>query len=198
MTSGVKTKKLTATQFAKLIGVGDSAVFNAIKAGRFVKAISVDVSGRHLIDAEIGQVEWNQNKRRPSRNSDPEQKKIKFSAPEDLDSSSEGEESDSIIEHERRLKHYQAEIARLKFEEQSGKLMNGDAVKKQAFKVARSVRDAMLNIPARVSAELAAEKSPFEINRRLEEEIRYALSNLSEAIIGDGEELEELSPEAAL
>lgn len=70
---------------------------------------------------------------------------------------------------------YQAELARLKYEEQAGVLVNADAVRNEAFKIGRTVRDAMLAVPDRVSAEFSAETNQFKIHQRLTEEIRKAL-----------------------
>jgi hypothetical protein len=44
--------------------------------------------------------------------------------------------------------------------------------------VARLVRDAMLNIPDRVAAELAAETNQFKVHQRLTHEIRRALEDM--------------------
>lgn len=73
---------------------------------------------------------------------------------------------------------YLARLAKLEFEEKSGVLVKADAVKNEAFKVARLVRDAMLNIPDRVSSELAADSDQFVIHRKLTLEIRRALEGL--------------------
>ena len=53
--------------------------------------------------------------------------------------------------------HYRAELARLEFEEKSGKLVDGGVVKAAAFDAGRRVREAMCNIPPRVEALLQAE-----------------------------------------
>lgn len=73
---------------------------------------------------------------------------------------------------------YNAQLARLEYEERSGKLVNADEVKAEAFRLARTVRDAMMNIPDRVSAELAGEMDARNIHALLTDEIRKAMESL--------------------
>jgi hypothetical protein len=74
--------------------------------------------------------------------------------------------------------HYNAELARLKFEETAGKLIDADLVREEAFKLARIVRDSLLALPDRVAGEFAGETNQFRIHTRLTEEIRRALVSL--------------------
>lgn len=76
---------------------------------------------------------------------------------------------------------YQARLAKLDFEERSGRLVPADQVKADAFKAARQVRDAMMNIPDRVAMELANEFDPARIHEKLAAEIRVALESLAGA-----------------
>lgn len=73
---------------------------------------------------------------------------------------------------------YMARLAKLEFEERSGKLVSVDQVKTEAFKLARSVRDAMLNIPDKLAHVLANESDPARVHLRMTAEIRQALSSL--------------------
>jgi len=167
-------QKLSVVEFAKLLGVSSSTVSKAITEGRMPQSVKTDASGKRWIDAAIGAQEFNQNKKRGA---------VNFSNKEGRRQTDTSESSVS----EKKLKHYKAELARIEFEEAEGKLVNGEKIKRQAFKVARSVRDAMLNIPDRVSAELAAEKDQFTVHKRLTDEIRIALESLSTEILSDDE-----------
>lgn len=178
--SGV-SEKIPVPEFAKLVGVTPDAVRFAIRTGRLVKSVEIKPNGRHLIDIETGKAEFEDNKQRGARNGQKLQERK---------SEAESGESESIIEYERKLKRYQAEIARLKYEQQSGDLVGADDIRRQAFKVARAVRDAMFNIPGKISAELAGETDQFKIHSLLEEEIRQALENLSSEIVEDSIETE--------
>jgi len=73
---------------------------------------------------------------------------------------------------------FMAELARLEYEQKAGSLVPIEDVKKQAFKMARIVRDSLLNIPDRLAAELAAETNQFRVHTRLTEELRKALEEL--------------------
>jgi phage terminase Nu1 subunit (DNA packaging protein) len=84
-----------------------------------------------------------------------------------------------------------AEKARIANAKARGDLVDAATVRRDAFTIARTVRDSMLNIPARVAAELAAESDRAAVERRLEEEIRNALM----VLVG---ELEEERRQAAL
>ena len=53
--------------------------------------------------------------------------------------------------------HYQARLAKIDYEERMAKLVSGDEVQVAAFNKFRQFRDAMLNIPDRLAAMLAAE-----------------------------------------
>jgi hypothetical protein len=74
---------------------------------------------------------------------------------------------------------YAARTARLEYEQRAGKLVPVDAVKAEAFKTARTVRDAILNIPERLTPMLAAESEPAKIYALLVKEFTDALSALS-------------------
>jgi len=72
-----------------------------------------------------------------------------------------------------------AALRRLEYEEKAGKLVRADEVETAAFNRARAVRDAMLNIPDRIAAVLAAERDPGRIRNILTQEIKQALEELS-------------------
>ena len=59
--------------------------------------------------------------------------------------------------------------------------MEVSRVQREAFSAARAVRDALSNIPDRVSNQMAAESDPVVIHQTLTEEIRKALESLTDA-----------------
>ncbi len=75
---------------------------------------------------------------------------------------------------------YDAKMAELEFKERDKQLGSIAEMKREAFALAKTVRDGMLGIIPRVSADLAALTDPFEIERRLEEEVLVALRVLSD------------------
>ena len=72
-----------------------------------------------------------------------------------------------------------ARLAKIEFEERSGKLVNREEVTVAAFTAARTIRDSLLNIPDRVAAMLAAESDSVRTHQLLTDEIRKALGELS-------------------
>jgi phage terminase Nu1 subunit (DNA packaging protein) len=75
--------------------------------------------------------------------------------------------------------HFRAELARLDLEVKEQQLVEVARVQREAFTAARAVRDALGNIPDRVSNQLAAESDPVVIHQTLTEEIRKALETLT-------------------
>lgn len=169
--------KVTITQFAEMLGVTHAAVSRAISTGRMTKSVEEAPNGKKLIDVKLGVLEFN-NKQRGA---------VNFSDKPGRQKRDESEAGDS----EARLKRYKAELARIELEEAEGKLVNADKVKRQAFKIARTVRDTMLNIPDRLAAILAAETDNFQVHKILTDEIVQALEALNQSIVDfkDDEEI---------
>ena len=77
---------------------------------------------------------------------------------------------------------YAARLAKIEYEERTQKLVAVDSVKVEAFKVGRTIRDAILNIPDRISNELAGYgDDPAKIHERLTQELILALEELVNA-----------------
>lgn len=77
--------------------------------------------------------------------------------------------------------HFKAELARLDLEVKEDQLVEVSRVQREAFSAARAVRDALGNIPDRVSNQMAAESDPVVIHQTLTQEIRKALETLTDA-----------------
>lgn len=76
--------------------------------------------------------------------------------------------------------NYEAALKKLELEEKQGDLIPKVTVEKEAFEMARRVRDALLNIPNRISAELATITDQHMVSLKLTEEITQALEELSQ------------------
>ncbi len=85
----------------------------------------------------------------------------------------------SFNESRAKSEHFRAELARLDLEVKEQQLVEVARVQREAFTAARAVRDALGNIPDRVSNQLAAESDPVVIHQTLTEEIRKALETLT-------------------
>jgi phage terminase Nu1 subunit (DNA packaging protein) len=69
-------------------------------------------------------------------------------------------------------------LAELDRKQREGELVERSEVEEAAFSNARRVRDALMNIPARVASLYAAETDPQKIHQNLEDEIRTVLIDL--------------------
>ncbi len=74
---------------------------------------------------------------------------------------------------------YLARLAKLDFEQKSGKLVDADEVRAQIFALGRRLRDAMLGLPDRLAPVLVGQSDPDVIHRLLNDEIVASLSELS-------------------
>lgn len=70
---------------------------------------------------------------------------------------------------------YEARIRQLKFEEESGRLVDAEAVRRETYRLGRAFRDKMLSLPERVAARCAAERSQVKIRALLDAEVRQLL-----------------------
>ena len=87
----------------------------------------------------------------------------------------------SFNESRAKSEHFRAELARLDLEVKEDQLVEVSRVQREAFSAARAVRDALSNIPDRVSNQMAAESDPVIIHQTLTDEIRKALESLTDA-----------------
>jgi hypothetical protein len=73
----------------------------------------------------------------------------------------------------------EAKLRRMDLEERRGNLLPRGAVEKAAFNSFRVLREAILNVPCRVSGQLAAESDPRKVQDLLENEIKQALESFA-------------------
>jgi len=90
-----------------------------------------------------------------------------------------GFESLNFSQARAKKEKYLAALRKLEYEQKSGQLIPADEVEREYFSIARTVRDGILNIPARVAAILSAESDPDKITKILTDEILQVLEALS-------------------
>lgn len=168
-------------------GVSGEAVRKAIASGRLVRSVVYDEKGRPSIDPDLAEQEWS-DQTHPSHGGKRGAASVKKSltddpvtdaAPPDEPRTTPAAAAATFAQSRAIKEAYLARLAKLEFEEKSAALVKADAVKNEAFKVARLVRDALLNIPDRVSADLAADADAFTVHRKISLEIRKALEGLN-------------------
>jgi hypothetical protein len=102
---------------------------------------------------------------------------------EDPDSTKENifkiDNKESYEQARTRKMQFSAELERLELEELSGRLIDGNKVKKDFYEIGKRIKENLLNIPDRLSAQLVAMNNYNEIYILLREEIENSLKDLS-------------------
>ena len=148
-------------EYAKIKGVALSSVQTAIKAGRIDTAV---VKGIKKIDWKLANKQWEEN---TSTDKSP------YTIPDNQ------KMRGPTFQQSRAIREaYQARLAKLDYEQKIEKLIDADIVKRQAFELGRRIRDAFLNIPARISNELLSAEESFDIEQILNREFDEVLKNL--------------------
>lgn len=75
---------------------------------------------------------------------------------------------------------YEAKLKELEFKERAGELVPAADVKREAFSLARALRDGLMRIPDRVAPLLAATTDARKAHQMLSDEIRVALRGLND------------------
>ena len=172
---------VTFAEFAAIRGCTKAAVTHASKS-RIAAAVVIKDEKKWL-DRDLALELWNKNTL-ASKNSkvskadpvdepprDAKELKQRVSAlPDDA--------IPDLNESRARREHYQAELAKLQVTQQRGELIAADEAKKEAFKLGRSVREALANLADRLSHQLAGETDPARIHQALTQEHRAALVEL--------------------
>lgn len=149
---------LTLRDYAKHRGVSLQAVQDALR----YKRIKKEKDGR--IDPVKADADW-------EKNTNPAKARNQ-KVPTD------GNESYNYHKARAAREVYEARLSKLEFEEKSGKLIDAEKVKRQAFEIARITRDAVLSIPDRISAELAGITDQAAIHSLLTKELSNALQEI--------------------
>jgi hypothetical protein len=74
---------------------------------------------------------------------------------------------------------YKAALNKIRWQTSTRDMVQRREVERAAFDVGRAVRDAVLNVPARVAAVAAGEADQFEVEKLLTKELKKALDELS-------------------
>ncbi len=198
------TARLSIRAFAKRIGVSHTAIRKGIASGRLKASVGQENGKPCIADPELAEKEWTTGAGRlprgPSASSKPPSSPPPPSTPPAPETAPQAETEhvetpppvpagpaiastpQNLAEANMRLA-YQREVQLvLENEEKRGQLIDAAEARREAYRCARSVRDALLNIPDRLAAELAAESDVTRVHIRLDGEIRQALELLHEVL----------------
>jgi len=165
--------------YAKRRGCAMSAVQKAIRTGR----ITTTADGK--IDPAQADAEWEQNTvpravaaaRHRTSPSPPR----RLSASVAPDPALAGGGNYLVARGVR--EGFLARLAKIQYEEKLGKLINRDEVQVERFNTNRIIRDGVLNIADRVSAQLAAETDEKKVHEILTTELRNALNGIADGLL---------------
>lgn len=164
--------------YGERIGVSRQRVSAYIKSGQITKASLVKIGKRTLIDPGVADADLR-------RSLDPSKSMAvipEFEKRETIQAA--GLDADSRDYQQSRALHeyYRAALKKLEYDAKAGDLVDRVTVETEAFECARTVRDAMQAIPNRLSAVLAAETDADRVEKALHDEIRTALTALSDSM----------------
>lgn len=181
----MSAQAVTVSEFARMKGVSHEAVRKAIISKRLVNSIIYGQGKKPKINPVLAAEEWEKNTDHSMRFVGKDVRVVPQPQPERPAAAprlvDDAAPSTGLSLNQSRQVHeaYKARLAKLEYEEKSGKLVEAERVKDEAFKIARTVRDVLMNIPDRVAAEFAGISNTGEIHSRLSDEIRIALESLT-------------------
>lgn len=175
---------VTFSEFAALKGCAKGTVTAATKFR--IAAAVVEKDGKRWLDRDMALDLWNRNTKATHNAKVSHPDPVEAPPPKDareLRRQIEALPDDAIPElneSRARREHYQAELAKLQVAQQRRELVPADEVKKEAFQIGRSIREALANLADRLSHQLAGETDPAVIHQLLSDEHRDALLALAE------------------
>ena len=166
------TEYLKIPAYAKVRGLSPEYIRRLIAKGVIPEKCCREFGKRWRINPECADKALDENLSQINRKKSKQAKVIKIAGFEKL----------TFSQARARKERYLSALRKLEFEEKTGQLISKAEVEQAAFNTARTVRDALLNIPDRISAILAAEADEFKVSEILTDEIRQALEILSKQL----------------
>jgi hypothetical protein len=174
---------VTFAEFALIKGCTKAAVTHASKS-RIAEAV-VEEDGKRWLDRDLALELWRKNtlKNNNAKVDEPDPVEPRPANPRELRqrlAALPDDEIPELNESRARREHYQAELAKLEVDLKRRELVPAVDVKKEAFAMGRSVREALANLADRLSHQLAGETDSAAIHQVLTEEHRAALVELAD------------------
>lgn len=185
-----KTEKISIREFAKRLGITDSAVHRARKDGVFSKGESTRKWGKRKLPCMVWPVakeEYFSNGRGIHAAAYGQSQDAKIKSNIKVDESEVPSESTPIGHNltsiQRAKLHYEvfrAKKVELEYREKLGELVNKEQVYQELFSAGKLLRDAVMNIPEAVVDDLLAARSRAEALELLTTRLADALRSLAE------------------
>jgi hypothetical protein len=176
---------ISLRELARRLGVTDKAVRNAVASGRLRRSIGKDAKGWPVVvDPELATIEWKENAGKPSARAAAEPARAAESAPS-APSPAQGEliDTDTLVGAQRMATIERGRKLKMENDLREGRLLEADKVRKEAFEGSRIIREAILNIPDRLAAELAAEADAGRVHLKLSAALREALNMAADTLL---------------
>lgn len=167
---------VTKTEYARRRGCTEAAVRRAVRDGRITL-----IDGR--IDPVAADAQWARNTRvrAGSRPTDDANLTGTGTTGGRAGQAEDDDDTDSGYWKSRaRRERAEAELAELKLRELQGQLVRADDWAAALAKRAAAFREGLLQIPARLSAQLAAETDQARVHTLLEDELRHVMEQLTQ------------------
>ncbi|MGD9663801.1 MAG: hypothetical protein AB7U34_01115 [Novosphingobium sp.] len=184
---------VNANQLSRVLGVSHTAIAKAVKTGR-ISIAGQDDKGRNQYDTETALAEWGANtnpsktreKRtggRPRKDGTPAQPRVTPTTsphhPSRPGPNGGGEGRTTYNESAALEKHYQAQLARLEYEQKIGALVPIVNVAQEVEKEYARVRARLLAIPSKLAPDVALIDDAAQCRLLIEAAITDALNELA-------------------
>ena len=180
-------ERISIREYARRVGVSDTAVRKCIKAEKIVRGVEYDANGKPYIIPSIANAEW-------AKSYDPSYERVTQSggratvysaAPQPIEDAvappSTNQTTDTSLAAARRAQAvYKAKILELQMKEKQGSLVDKQFVYKTLFEAGQEVRSALQAIPDRVIDNILAARSRNDAHKILFDAISDALEQLSD------------------
>jgi hypothetical protein len=171
-----KVELITQAEYARRRGVDPTSVRDAVKGKRITL-----IDGK--IDPVVADAQWQANTRqRVSINDEIGPLRTQAAAAPAPASAPPAGSFGYVPDYQEsraRREAAEAELAELKLAEEQGDLIRTDAVRSSYSRRAAGLREAIMQIPARLSPVLAAESDPAKIHDHLQAELRLVLEQVT-------------------
>lgn len=188
---------VTVIAYAEHAGKSPQYIRKIIKAGKLTQKSLKKVGKKYFInpiDADID-IQNNTNKsyvdkvqdkpkKKPVKKKTLKKKSLKEKKKTELKIKTDSKKSKSkkrrtLAEAQEEIARHKADLKKIELDVKKGKYVLKTEVNKDSFLIARTIRDSLLNIPDRISAELASINDRYIISEKLMVEITTSLEDLT-------------------
>lgn len=174
---------------ARELGIDEKTVRKGVASGVFRESVAQTADGKTVVvDLEIAKREWIARGRPMARTADTV--RTVESAPESAVSAPDVAlprgrviEAATLVEAQRLATLQRERKLRLESDVMEGRLVEAIEVQKEAFEAERLIRENILNLPARIAGDLAAETDPAKVGILLDRLLREALNVAADALL---------------